>query len=199
MKKFFLRPFLPRDELDIVHQQNVDRAETVAETDHAIEAQGIEHFVGEFLRADVGEPRRGIPLLDQVADRLHQVRLAHAHAAIEKQRIVSLGGLLGDCLRGGVRNGLTRPPQRNQIGSADSAGDPRNRNPGEFASRISRRYGLIFRAHELKMRIAHAHFGQHGLQQLTVGFHAVCERAGKGREPQVCRFRCLPGGQAETT
>jgi hypothetical protein len=35
---------------------------------------------------------------------------------------------------------------------------------------ISRWRRLIFRAHEFKAGIAHAHFGQDGLQQLAVGF-----------------------------
>jgi hypothetical protein len=35
---------------------------------------------------------------------------------------------------------------------------------------ISRWRRFVIRAHELKVRISHAHFGQDGLQQLAVGF-----------------------------
>ena len=57
VKEFFLRAFLAGDELNIVHQQHIHRAEAIAKTDHAIEAQRVDHFVREFLRADVGEPQ----------------------------------------------------------------------------------------------------------------------------------------------
>ena len=40
--------------------------------------------------------------LDLVSDGLHEMGLAHADRAIEKQRVVGLGGTLGDRLAGGV-------------------------------------------------------------------------------------------------
>ena len=40
--------------------------------------------------------------LHLVADGVHQVGLAHAHAAVEEERIVGLGGALGDGQRGGA-------------------------------------------------------------------------------------------------
>ena len=70
---------------------------------HALEADRGDHFVGEFLGADVGEPQRRVALLEVVADRLHQVRLAQAHSAVEEQRVVGFRRLLGHGLRGGVR------------------------------------------------------------------------------------------------
>jgi len=82
VEELFLRAFLAGDELDIIHQEHIHRAEPVAKTDHAIEAQRIDQFVCEFLGADVREASRRIALLDQMPDRLHQVRLSHSHAAI---------------------------------------------------------------------------------------------------------------------
>ena len=138
VKELFLRAFFPGDELNIVHEENIDRAEAVAKADHAVKAQRIDHFVGEFFGADIREPRRRIALLDQVADRLHQVRLAHSHSAIEKQRVVGLGGLLGDGLGRRVRELIRRANDKGcQIGSGDSADDRRNQSPGAFAWRDS--------------------------------------------------------------
>ena len=34
---------------------------------------------------------------------MHEVSLAHTHAAVEEEGIVGLGGALSDCLRGGPR------------------------------------------------------------------------------------------------
>ncbi len=46
--------------------------------------------------------RRRLAALYLVADGVHQVGLAHAHAAVEEERIVGLGGALGHGQRGGA-------------------------------------------------------------------------------------------------
>ena len=69
---------------------------------HAIEAKRGDHFVREFLGADVGEAQRRIPLLERVADRLHQMGLAQPHSTVEEKRVIGLRGLLGDGLSGGM-------------------------------------------------------------------------------------------------
>ena len=48
--------------------------------------------------------RRGgwIALLDEMPDRVHQVSLAHTHAAIEEQRVIGFRWTLGHGLAGGV-------------------------------------------------------------------------------------------------
>src|SRR3989449_7787382 len=43
-----------------------------------------------LLGADIGEPHRRDALLDRVAHGLHQVGLAHAHPAVQEQRVVGL-------------------------------------------------------------------------------------------------------------
>src|SRR5207245_4477966 len=48
VKKFFLGALFSRDELDIVDEQDIHGVETVAETDHAVKAQRIDHFNREF-------------------------------------------------------------------------------------------------------------------------------------------------------
>src|SRR5216684_3802602 len=91
------------EEMDIVDQQNVHGMEAVAETDHAVKAQRIDDFDGEFFRADIAQPHRRIALLDGVTDGVHQVRLAHAHAAVKEQRVVGFRRLLGHRARSGMR------------------------------------------------------------------------------------------------
>ena len=53
--------------------------------------------------------RRGgwIALLDEMPDRVHQVSLAHTHAAIEEQRVIGFGRLFGD--RAGSRVSSSSP------------------------------------------------------------------------------------------
>src|ERR1700730_6590027 len=102
VEELFLGALFTGDELDIIDQQNVDGMEPVAEADHAVEANGVDNFDSEFFRADVTEAHGRIALLDGVPDSVHQVSLAHAHASIEEERVVSLGGLLSHVPRRGV-------------------------------------------------------------------------------------------------
>ena len=58
VEKFFLSALARGDELDVVHHQDVHIAKAVAERGHALEANRGDHFIGELLGADVGEPQR---------------------------------------------------------------------------------------------------------------------------------------------
>ena len=102
VEELFLGAFLLGQELDVVHQQHVHVAELVAEADHLVVAQRVDHLVGELLAGDVADGRLGLPALDLVADGLHQVGLAHADAAVEEERVVGLGRTLRHRLAGGV-------------------------------------------------------------------------------------------------
>ena len=103
VEELFLRALFSGDELNVVNEKEIHGAVAIAETDHAIEAQGIDHVVGEFFSADVGEAKRGIALLHHVANGLHQVSLAQANSSVEEERVVGLRRLLGDGESGGVR------------------------------------------------------------------------------------------------
>src|SRR5688572_27557062 len=62
------------------------------------------HHVGDVrLGMDIADARLR-PLIGKlVADRLHQVGLAQAHAAVDKQRVIGNAGVLGDLHGGGPR------------------------------------------------------------------------------------------------
>ena len=87
---------LPGDELDVVHQQHVDRAVLLAEGGQAVEADGVDHLVDEAVRGDVDEDEPLLPGLDVVADRVHEVGLAEAHPAVDEERVVGLARDLRD-------------------------------------------------------------------------------------------------------
>jgi len=88
VKNFFLRAFFSHDELNIVDQQHVHCMKPLAEAEHLVESQGVDHFNRKFFRAHVAQPRRRIALLDGMPDGMHQVRLTHSHPTVKKQRIV---------------------------------------------------------------------------------------------------------------
>jgi hypothetical protein len=105
VEELFLGALLAGEELDVVDEQDVDGAVLVAEAGHLVVADGVDHLVGELFAGDVADGGVGLAALDEVADGLHEVGLAHADAAVEEERVVGLGGALGDGLR--ARHGRT--------------------------------------------------------------------------------------------
>ena len=83
-----LRAFFAGEKLDVVDQQHVHRPIALAEIEHAIVADRVDHLVHESLGRDVGELQIAIVLQHVVPDRVHQVRLAETHAAVDEQRVV---------------------------------------------------------------------------------------------------------------
>ena len=102
VEELFLRALLLRDELNVVDEQHIHGAEAIAEAGHAIVADGVDHLVGELFGGDVADVRDRLAALHFVADGVHQVRLAHSHAAIEEERVVGARGALGDGQRSGA-------------------------------------------------------------------------------------------------
>jgi hypothetical protein len=70
------------EELDVVDQQRVDRAEAALELVHALGAQGLDHRADELLRTQAHHLAAGVALQHQVAGRVHQVGLAQAGTAV---------------------------------------------------------------------------------------------------------------------
>ena len=103
-----LRAFLAGEELDVVDEQHVDASIALAEIDDAVVADGVDHLVHEPLGRDVGELEIAIVLQHVVPDRVHQVRLAEPHAAVDEQRVVRARRRFGDRAAGRVRELIRR-------------------------------------------------------------------------------------------
>ena len=80
-----------------------------------------------------------------VADRVHQVRLAQTHAAVEEKRVVGACRGAGDRLRGGVRepvgvadDELLKRIANVEIGAAQILGRPRGRGHLHGGRRLAR-------------------------------------------------------------
>ena len=108
MEEFLLGGIPPGDELDIVHHEDVYVAEAVAELHVPALLDGGNQLVGEVLAGDVEQALLRVLLLHIVADGVHEVGLAQAHAAVDEQRVVR------------VRRGLSHR-QRRRMGEAVAA------------------------------------------------------------------------------
>ena len=96
MEKFFLGGLLARDELDVVHQQQVGHAVLHPEVLGAAGADGGDQLVGELL---AGDDEVGVGALNFGLDGRQQMGLAEARAAVDEQRVVSTGRVGRNSLR----------------------------------------------------------------------------------------------------
>ena len=94
VKELFLRRVLASDELDIVDHQDVDRTKELLERNHVLVAKGLDKPVHELLRRKVNDVQSGRSLAQFPGNCLHQVRLAQANAAVEKERVERRGTAL---------------------------------------------------------------------------------------------------------
>ena len=96
MKKFLFGGALAADELDIVHQQKVGFAVFAAELHVFMLAQGRDQLVRKLLGGNVDDVEIRQILLNLVGDGIEQMRLAQTRWAVDKERVISRGWLVGD-------------------------------------------------------------------------------------------------------
>ena len=106
VEKLFLNAFLAREKLYVVNQQHVGLAIFFAEADELIVLNGVDVFVGEFFRRNVGDARALFVSHDVLTDGVQQMRLAQSDAAIKKQRVVGFSRRLRDRQGCGVRKAV---------------------------------------------------------------------------------------------
>ena len=84
MEKFVLHLLLARDELHVVHEQQVRVAVLRAELAAAARAHELDEFVDEIIALDVDDLRRRARRADLMGDGVDQVRFAKAGVAVDK-------------------------------------------------------------------------------------------------------------------
>ncbi len=99
VEELFLGRLLARHELDVVYEQQVHLPELVPELLHLLVAEAVDHLVHELFGGVVADLRLAVLGEDLVPDGVHQVGLAKTDAAVDEERVVVGGGLVGDRLR----------------------------------------------------------------------------------------------------
>ena len=113
VEELFLGPVFTGDELDVVDEQDIDRAVFIVELLRRLFLDAGDEFVGKVFTAGVEDLRVGIVSGDAVADRVKQMRFAEARVTVDEQRVVGLPRRVGDGERCRVREG---------VGGADDEG-----------------------------------------------------------------------------
>ena len=102
VEEFLLRPLAVLQEVDVVDHQHLGVAEAVPKIGHLAVADGLHELVDEGVAAQVEDAGAGVALEHRLADRLKQMALAEADAAVDEQRVVRPPRLVGDGLCRGV-------------------------------------------------------------------------------------------------
>ena len=85
-----------------VDEEQVHRAIALAELRGLVVANGADQFVGELLGGQVLDADLGMAVRQAMPDGVEQVGLAEADAAVDEERIVGRGGVLGHGQAGGL-------------------------------------------------------------------------------------------------
>src|SRR5262245_48503970 len=88
VKELRLRSFLADDELNVVDEKNVDTAITFPEFENAVITNRVDDLVHETFSGNVRELQPRAVSEHVVPNRVHQMRLAKAHAPVQEQRVV---------------------------------------------------------------------------------------------------------------
>src|SRR5262252_9301449 len=103
MEKLFLSALFISKELNVIDQQHIGGAVALAQLWHALQANAGYHFIGEALTGSVDDPHTGAIGHERPPNGMHQMGLAHSHAAVEEERIVAAGWIGGHGSSGCVR------------------------------------------------------------------------------------------------
>src|SRR5207245_6901501 len=87
VEELLLCPLFSCDELNVIDQQEVDRPVARAEGGRVVVANRIDELIGEVLGREIDDHRAGKQANSPVTNRVEQVRLAEADAAIDEQRV----------------------------------------------------------------------------------------------------------------
>ena len=108
MEELLLDPLLVLEELHVVDHQDVVGAVALLEALDPLVAERVDEVVHEGLARHVADGElRGV-LAHVLRDRLQEVGLAEAGAAVDEERVVRLRRRLGDGERGGVGEAVGR-------------------------------------------------------------------------------------------
>ena len=103
IEKLLLGGLTLADKLHVVDHQNVHVAESSAKLQALVLLNGVDKLVGEGFAGNVHDGGVFIVLLHIVADGMHQMGFAKAHAAVDKQRVIGCAGVLRHGLSGSMR------------------------------------------------------------------------------------------------
>ena len=108
IEKLLLCAFPPGDKLNVIHHQNINLADSVAKLVGFFLLNRADQFIGEGFACQIKNLRLRVFLQRKVPDRLHQMRFAQPHTAVNEKRIVRVRRILRHCQGRGMGKPVTR-------------------------------------------------------------------------------------------
>src|ERR1700694_1880126 len=106
--ELFLRLLFAFQKLNVIDEQDVDRAVAIAKFARFVILDRGDEFVGEGVRGNVDYSRLRVAAKHAMTDGVHQVSLAQADRAVDEKRIVRARCRFCDGLRSRVREAVGR-------------------------------------------------------------------------------------------
>ncbi len=104
VKEFFLRPFLPGEELDVIDKEDMGGPIFVAKVFLCAMSDGGEEIVRELLAGGIGNASMSVGAA--VGDGAEEMSFAQSSATVDEQGVVHLGRLVGCGQGGGCRQAV---------------------------------------------------------------------------------------------
>ena len=98
MKEFFLCPFLVFQKLNIIDDQTVNGAVFFLKILDGMVLNSIDDFIGKGFAGHIFDFCTGIHFQNSIADGVHQMCFSQTGIPINKQRVVHIAGIFGNCL-----------------------------------------------------------------------------------------------------
>ena len=108
VEELLLRTFFPSEKLDVIDQQQVGLAISFPKFDQIVVLNRVDEFIDEHFAGKVHHLRVLFVHPDILADRLHQVRLAESHSAVNEKRVVGARRRFGHRQARGMRDFVVR-------------------------------------------------------------------------------------------
>ena len=107
IEKLFLRALFVRKKLHIVNQQQIERMVAVLELIESFALVRLHHVRHKLLCVDVKNLRKRLVLKQFIANRMHQVRFAQTHAAVNEQGVIKMPRSTRDMHGGGAGHAVS--------------------------------------------------------------------------------------------
>src|SRR5260370_38895950 len=109
VEELFLRSRLGRQEMQIIHQEEVALAEILPESAQLAQSHRLDKSGGEFLRGGIANMEIGILLAHARINVLQEVRFARPDRAVDHERDRALAGRLHEANGGCLTAAMARP------------------------------------------------------------------------------------------
>ena len=107
VEELLLGLLMSREKVDVIDDHDIRGAKSIAEISHPPSTNGFVKEIHERVARDVAQAQRGLIAQHSLADRVQEMGLAQADAAMNEEWVVGAARLRHDCVRRGMRESVS--------------------------------------------------------------------------------------------